>query len=367
MNKKKRVLLLDRSDKKFILLMVLMAIFVTVIAVLFILGLSGKMSVIENITLVKDYQNMGGRLISDKTDFLSNTQGDINLKADIPNGYIDPNSVSWKEEENQNKGEVINYKITSQAGNPLDRVEPGSVVEIIGEEEIIPNYEPDPTTLEMLLELARQRRNLGRIDTLKRNLVLVKATGFTDDYNDLYSTNGAIILPFRVEWDNFEYLSKFTELYNRYHNRINFIYMNVSSAEVYSENPKNVWLKFEEYNIPNDVPLYYNRNQSLVTSYNITKNTGYLIINKDGYIYKRDWNMFTLANLESDILMMMDENIKFEAEDEQIILDYEAGYYDDLDLTNLHWNDRTKRFENLTDEMLMNDLGLDIDHSKDFD
>ena len=88
----------------------------------------------KTVVLVKDV-GYNDRLISDKTDALSNSKspGELLLKGEIPDGYINPDDY-FKDTENileNDDGRIDDIGINSNETNPLPFRKPDEVLEIV--------------------------------------------------------------------------------------------------------------------------------------------------------------------------------------------------------------------------------------------
>ena len=157
----------DNKERKTNIILISLSILCLIICLLIIVFNRGVEE--KNVVLVKDLQDGESRIISDKTDSLSNTGGTFVYKAEEPEGLLNPDDV-FKETNNiiieSNTNGRVDNKINRKEENPLELVEPGTVIDVLKEEAIETDVIEEPT-LEELLEEARIKRNSGRQELYK--------------------------------------------------------------------------------------------------------------------------------------------------------------------------------------------------------
>lgn len=283
----------------------------------------------RTVILVKDMQSDEHRVISDKTDGLSKGKEDLVIKAETPDGLLNPDDVFKNEipdvnvEDNtEGRTDVIQVPKVDEA--PLSLVPPNSDVDII-REEIVEEKPKEDTNLDELLEEARKKRNEGR-EEIARSYAFLNTYGDYDNINELCYEKGVILIPFSISEDNLDYLKSWESLYKKYNNSVQFVFLNTSfeGMEIY----RKVLEKFKDCGIDESYPVFYDLTWDFLLSKKITNDVGYILINCDSYQYKRGNISEDISNLDVEIDAMLEEIKRFKAEDAKIRSQYAIEHPD---------------------------------------
>lgn len=309
----------DNKERKTNIILISLSILCLIICLLIIVFNRGVEE--KNVVLVKDLQDGESRIISDKTDSLSNTGGTFVYKAEEPEGLLNPDDV-FKETNNiiieSNTNGRVDNKINRKEENPLELVEPGTVIDVLKEEAIETDVIEEPT-LEELLEEARIKRNSGRQE-LYKSFALFNQKGDICYSNLLCEDNGAILIPFSVAEDKGDYLKKWEPIYEKYKDTISFIFLNTSFGKL--ESNSKILQYFESNNINSEYPIYFDDIWNVVDTLKITSNSGYFILNCDSFVYKSNSISVGVDTVEQELNAMLEENKQFKLEDEEIIEEF---------------------------------------------
>lgn len=317
------------KDKRNTLILIIMGILVLIICVC--IGIFYNTNNEKTVILVKDLQSEEHRVISDKTDGLSKGKEDLVIKAETPDGLLNPDEVFKNETpdvnvEDNTEGRTDTIVLPKVDENPLSLVPPDSDVDII-REEVIEEKVKEDTNLDDLLEEARKKRNEGR-EEVSRSFAFLNTYGDYDTINDLCYEKGVILIPFSISEDNLDYLKSWERLYKKYSNSVQFVFLNTSfeGMEIY----RKVLDKFKECSIDESYPVFYDLTWDFMLSKKITDDIGYLLINSDSFQYKRGNISEDISNLDMEIDAMLAEIKLFKAEDAQIRSQYAMEHPDSV-------------------------------------
>lgn len=317
------------KDKRNTLILIIMGILVLIICIC--IGIFYNTNNEKTVILVKDLQSEEHRVISDKTDGLSKGKEDLVIKAETPDGLLNPDEVFKNETpdvnvEDNTEGRTDTIVLPKVDENPLSLVPPDSDVDII-REEVIEEKVKEDTNLNDLLEEARKKRNEGR-EEVSRSFAFLNTYGDYDTINDLCYEKGVILIPFSISEDNLDYLKSWERLYKKYSNSVQFVFLNTSfeGMEIY----RKVLDKFKECSIDESYPVFYDLTWDFVLSKKITDDIGYLLINSDSFQYKRGNISEDISNLDIEIDAMLAEIKLFKAEDAQIRSQYAMEHPDSV-------------------------------------
>lgn len=237
----------------------------------------------KTVVLVKDV-GYNDRLISDKTDALSNSKspGELLLKGETPDGYINPDDY-FKDTENileNDDGRIDDIGINSNETNPLPFRKPDEVLEIV-KEEVIPQDIADEVKLNQneLLKKARELRNRGLKDLDPTGFSFFSNTVDGPELQDLCNENGGLIIPFSVE--NVNVLEPYVSYYNSHKDDLSFIFLNTSYFM--RESRTEVKESLNSIGLSNDCPFYYDSEHFFLAATGL-RASNYFIVNSDGFL-----------------------------------------------------------------------------------
>jgi hypothetical protein len=316
------------SDKvKYILLG---SIAVIVAVVCFILCIHLPNSTIRKVVLVNDVMEDSDRLIVNKSEGLKGAEiKKFTYKPEVPEEYKTPEEAIPEEpvEVLPNDKGIVSVKIEARDAEPLELVDPVKVFHKSSQDEkkVRPKANVSTKDVSDLIEeltIAEENRNKDRIK-IREGIVLYSTFAVNEGELDTVTKKGAIIFPFEISngKQRFEYLAQFKDIYERYNEDINFIFLN-TSIEM-SDSVSEIKEMFELYNISTDYPLYYDNYKNMYSALSGFNNTkGYVLLNNDGYICYMSEISEGINGLENRINNLKTEVKNIKEEDERIIRSY---------------------------------------------
>lgn len=280
----------------------------------------------RDVFLVKD-PNSTDRLIGDTSSILSKgeKQGEITLKNDLPDGFIDPNDY-FKEGDiilGENDKRIDETDLKVPITDPLKIYGANESIEVL-EEKIIEEEKdkPNDKLLEDILEEARKKRNIGRDEIFTSSFNLLGSFGRYVNMSQFIENRGCVILPFDLSISK-DKIKEYINIYSIYGDEVTIVLLNTSYEAV--ETREKVYNFFLESGIQSNIDYYYNPMYDFIWGSHLNED-GYLMINSDGFIFKNS-SSYNIDSLKSDIESLK-ENVELSlAEIEQIKSDFYAGKY----------------------------------------
>lgn len=240
----------------------------------------------RTVVLVKD-AGYNDRLISDKTDALSNSQspGELLFQGETPDGYINPEDYFKDDTEilDNTDGRIDLSIINSDETNPLTIRDPNEILEVI-QEEAKPQEPTDEVQMrvDQLLRKARELRNMGLSDFGLKGVGITSITDGMISVNDVTDNKGGIIVPFSIE--NITVIEPFMQYYSEDVSKVPILFLNTSYS--YREKPSEIRNSLKENGMPEDIEFYYDPEYIFMMGAELSSDE-YMVFNSDGYLVER--------------------------------------------------------------------------------
>ena len=287
-------------------------------------------SSVREVVLVNDVETGNDRLIANKSDGLKGAEvKKFTYKPDIPEGYKTPEEAIPEEpiEVLPNDKGIVSVELDAREAKPLELVDPVKVFHKSSQDEKKARPKANVTTKdvsELKEELLKtiENRNIGR-RKVREGISLFSTLGANEGELNTVTKKGAIIFPFEIAngKSRFEYIAQFKDLYEKYKEEVNFVFLNTTIDK--ADSVMEIKEIFELYSIPDEYVIYYDNYKSLFTEFrDFDGASGYVILNNDGYICHISKMSDGIVGLENKIIDLQSEVRKANAENETIIRNY---------------------------------------------